>query len=102
MAVMFFYGSRLGQIKGFALGDSFDDVHQNDITQLLFSQSLGGGSANIAGPDYGNSFIHDTLLLHLCFKNLIDGLEEKIINNFCYNVNIIYIRVLLTEDLNIG
>jgi hypothetical protein len=65
---MFFYGSRLGQIKGLALGDTFDDVYQNHITQLLLSQTLGGGRTDIAGPDYGNFFVHDTFLLHLCFK----------------------------------
>jgi hypothetical protein len=65
---MFFDGSRLGQIKGLPLGDPFDDVYQNHITQLFFSQPLGGGSANIAGPDYGNFFVHAALLLYLCFK----------------------------------
>jgi hypothetical protein len=65
MAVMFFYGSRLGQIKGLALRDPIDDIHQNYITQLLFSQSLGGGGANITGSDYGNFLVHGTLLLYL-------------------------------------
>jgi hypothetical protein len=65
MGIMFFYGSRLIQIQGFALGYAFDDVHQNNITQLLFSQSLGRSRPNISSADYGNFFIHNNFLLNL-------------------------------------
>ena len=65
MGIMFFYGSRLIQIQGFALGYAFDDVHQNNITQLLFSQSLGRSRPNISSADYGNFFIHDNFLPNL-------------------------------------
>jgi hypothetical protein len=72
---MFFYGSRLAQIQSLALGNTFDDVHQDNIAQLLFSQALSGSCTHISGADYGNFLIHFYFLPYL--KNAFPRLKKR-------------------------
>jgi hypothetical protein len=44
------------------LGHPFNNVNQDNVTQLLLGETLSGGFSDIAGSDYGYFFIHILLL----------------------------------------
>ena len=47
-------GRRLGEVEALALGQSLDDVDEDDVGEAGLGDSLGGGGADVAGAHDGD------------------------------------------------
>ena len=46
-------------VQSLALRDPLDDVHENDVSELLFDDPLGDGRAHVSRTDHGDFASHD-------------------------------------------